>query len=137
MIIQGLFTYVYWSSAIGMTVCGLMNGKNKEVVIKKIAELHPDACAIRVGLTSDNRPADVVHYTETSGKAPTCFIFGFIDVTTGGFCSGIDCMPEFHPEIYRDFLQHYYPNARGIIVEEVSDDELPPAKAMKAKYQYA
>lgn len=126
------YLYVYYSQPIGTTFSGLMDGANEEDVQLKIKALRPAASAIRVTRADDNRPAEPVYYSDIKDNHEACYIYAFLDTATGGITSGI-CKYAFHPEIYREMVQHYYPSARGIIFDEVSEEECTMARYLKGQ----
>lgn len=129
------YIYVYYRELMGFVFCGLMDGPSKEYVEAQIRQMDPHATAIRVNDANDTRPAEPVYGSDYSSDDVKAYIYCFQDSATGALACGLEVEPSFHPEIKREMIQHYYPGARGIIVEEVSDEEYPYAKTMRAKYK--
>ena len=129
------YIYVYYHEPMGCVFCGLMDGPSREYVETQIRKQHPHATAIRVNEANDNRPATPVYEGDYNPAEFKAYVYCFMDTVTGGLTCGIKVEPGFHPEMKRETIQHYYPGARGIIVEELSDEEYSPAKEIKAKYQ--
>lgn len=130
------YLYVYYSQPIGTTFSGLMDGANEEDVQLKIKALHPAASAIRVTHADDNRPAEPVYYSDIKDKHVACYIYAYLDTATGGTSSGFICDCGIHPELRREMVQHYCPSARGIIIDEVSEEECTKAQYLKTKCMY-
>jgi len=87
--------------------------------------MDPHATAIRVNDANDNRPAEPVYGSDYNSAEIKTYIYCFMDSETGGLTCGLRREPCFHPELRRETIQHYYPGARGIIIDEVSEEEIP------------
>ena len=119
------FIYVYYSNRTGHVFCGLMDAPDREHVKSRILQLNPDALAIRVNDANDTRPAEPVCGSDYNSDEVKTYIYCFMDSETGGLTSGLRREPCFHPELRRETIQHYYPGAQGIIIDEVSEEEIP------------
>ncbi len=119
------YIYVFYCNRTGHVFCGLMDAPDREHVKSQILQLNPDALAIRVNDANDTRPAEPVYGSDYNSAEVKTYIYCFMDSETGGLTSGLRREPCFHPELRRESIQHYYPGAQGIIIDEVSEEEIP------------
>lgn len=127
--LKDLFIYVLFSPSTADTICGLMEGPNEEEIAERVQLLYPKAQAIHVGRADDKRKAEPIHYADIEQQITSC-IYAFIDPISGGVCSGLECVPIYHPELIREKIQMHYPGAQGILIGKVDNGAIV-AKAMR------
>ncbi len=126
--LKNLFIYVLFNPTTADTICGLMDGPNADEIAERVQLLYPKAQAVHVGRADDKREASPIHYADVEQQM-TCCIYAFFDPLSGGMCSGLECVPVYHPDLIREKIQMHYPGAQGILIGKV-DNKAIVAKAM-------